>query len=131
VKCIGDTARPSSASSWIALIRKSGADLDVHLILDNYGTHKTPLIQRWLVRHPRFQLHFTPTYSSWINQVERWFGQLTDKQIRRGSHRSTRALEDCIRLYLATNNADPKPFIWVKTAHEILAGIARFCSANL
>jgi len=113
------------------LIRKSGADLDVHLILDNYGTHKTPLIQRWLVRHPRFQLHFTPTYSSWINQVERWFGQLTDKQIRRGSHRSTRALEDCIRLYLATNNADPKPFIWVKTAHEILAGIARFCSANL
>jgi transposase len=71
-------------------------DLEVHLVLDNYGTHKTPLIQRWLVRHPRFHLHFTPTYSSWINQVERWFGQLTDKQIRRGSHRSRRALEDAI-----------------------------------
>ena len=101
-------------------------DLEVHLVLDNYGTHKTPLIQRWLVRHPRFHLHFTPTYSSWINQVERWFGQLTDKQIRRGSHRSRRALEDAIRLYLATHNADPKPFVWVKTADDILASIARF-----
>ena len=100
--------------------------LDVHLILDNYGTHKTPLIHRWLVRHPRFHLHFTPTYPSWINQVERWFAQFTDKQIRRGSHRSTRALEDAIRLYLATHNADPKPFVWVKTADEILASIARF-----
>src|SRR3989441_1361093 len=89
------------------------ADLEVHLILDNYGTHKTPLIHRWLLRHPRFHLHFTPTYSSWINQVERWFAELTDKQIRRGSHRSTRALEDAIRLFLATHNADPKPFVWV------------------
>jgi transposase len=102
------------------------ADLDVHLILDNYGTHKTPLIHRWLLRHPRFHLHFTPTYSSWINQVERWFAALTDKQIRRGSHRSTRALEDAIRLYLATYNTDPKPFVWVKTADDILASIARF-----
>ena len=102
------------------------AALDVHLILDNYGTHKTPLIHRWLVRHPRFHLHFTPTYSSWINQVERWFAALTDKQLRRASHRSTRALEDAIRLYLATYNADPKPFVWVKTADDILASIARF-----
>ena len=102
------------------------AALDVHLILDNYGTHKTPLIHRWLVRHPRFHLHFTPTYSSWINQVERWFAALTDKQLRRASHRSTRALEDAIRLYLAIYNADPKPFVWVKTADDILASIARF-----
>jgi transposase len=71
---------------------------DVHLVLDNYGTHKTPATQRWLLRHPRFHLHFTPTYPSWINQVERWFANLTEKQIRRGTHRSTRALEDAIRL---------------------------------
>ncbi len=96
-------------------------------MLDNYGTHKTPLMHRWLLRHPRFQLHFTPTYSSWINQVQRWFAMLTDKQIRRGTHRSTRALEDAIRLYLATYNDDPRPFVWVKTADEILANIARFC----
>ena len=101
-------------------------DLEVHLVVDNYGTHKTPLIQRWLLRHPRFHLHFTPTYSSWINQVERWFADLTEKQIRRGSHRSTRALEDAIRLYLTTHNADPKAFVWVKTADDILASIARF-----
>jgi transposase len=104
------------------------ADLAVHLVLDNYGIHKTPLIHRWLLRHPRFHLHFTPTYSSWLNQVERWFATLTDKQLRRGSHRSTRALEDAIRLYLATYNADPKPFVWVKTADDILASIARFAS---
>jgi len=103
------------------------ADLDVHLVVDNYGTHKTPLIQAWLLRHPRFYVHFTPTYSSWINQVERWFATLTDKQIRRGTHRSTRALEDAIRLYLAINNEDPKPFVWLKSADEILASIERFC----
>ena len=102
-------------------------DLEVHLVLDNYGTHKTPLIHRWLLRHPRFQLHFTPTYSSWINQVERWFALLTEKQLRRGTHRSRRALEDAIRLYLALHNEAPTPFMWVKTADEILANIARFC----
>lgn len=103
------------------------ANLDIHLVLDNYGTHKTPLIHRWLLRHPRFHLHFTPTYSSWINQVERWFAILTEKQIRRGTHRSTRALEDAIRLFLTVNNENPKPFVWVKTADQILANIARFC----
>ncbi len=103
------------------------ADLEIHLIIDNYGTHKTPLIQRWLVRHPRFQLHFTPTYSSWINQVEHWFAGLTERQLRRGTHRSTRALEDAIRLYLAASNEHPKPFVWVKTADEILASVRRFC----
>ena len=102
------------------------ADLQVHLVLDNYTTHKTPLVHRWLLRHPRFQLHFTPTYSSWINQVERWFAELTQKQIRRGSHRSTRALEDAIRVYLTDHNANPKPFVWVKSADHIIDSIARF-----
>jgi transposase len=103
------------------------AELDVHLILDNYGTHKTVLIRSWLVRHPRFHVHYTPTYSSWINQVERWFATFTDKQLRRGTHRSTRALEDAIRLYLAVYNENPRPFVWVKSADQILDSIRRFC----
>ncbi|HUY98188.1 MAG TPA: IS630 family transposase [Verrucomicrobiae bacterium] len=103
------------------------AELDVHVVLDNYGTHKTPTIQRWLLRHPRVTLHFTPTHSSWINQVERWFGLLTERQIRRGTHRSTQALEDAIRLYLTLNNEAPTPFVWVKTADQILASSQRFC----
>lgn len=107
--------------------RETPADLELHLILDNYSTHKTPLILRWLLRHPRFHLHFTPTYSSWINQVERWFSGLTEKQLRRGTHRSTRELEKAIRGYLALSNEDPKPFVWVKTADEILASVRRFC----
>jgi transposase len=108
--------------------REVPAELGVHLILDNSSTHKSPLIRRWLIRHPRFQVHFTPTYSSWINQVERWFAALTEKQIKRGTHRSTRQLEDAIRLYLATHNENPSPFVWVKTADEILANITRFCA---
>jgi transposase len=107
--------------------REVPGDLDVHLVLDNYGTHKTSTIRRWLLQRPRFHVHYTPTYSSWINQVERWFADLTNRQIRRGAHRSTRALEDAIRLYLATYNDDPRPFIWVKTADDILASIERFC----
>jgi len=103
------------------------ARLDVHLILDNYGTHKTPSIRRWLVRHPRFHLHFTPTSASWMNLVERWFGLLTERQIRRGTHRSTRELEGAIMAYLNSNNKHPKPFVWTKTADEIFASIARFC----
>jgi transposase len=103
------------------------ARLDVHLILDNYGTHKTPAIRRWLVRHPRFHLHFTPTGASWMNLVERWFGLLTERQIRRGAHRSTRELEGAIMAYLNSNNKNPKPFVWTKTADEIFASIARFC----
>jgi len=103
------------------------ARLDVHLILDNYGTHKTPSIRRWLVRHPRFHLHFTPTSASWMNLVERWFGLLTERQIRRGTHRSTRELEEAIMAYLNSNNKHPKPFVWTKTADEIFASIARFC----
>jgi len=101
--------------------------LEVHLVLDNYGTHKTPLIQRWLLRHPRFHLHFTPKGASWINQVERFFAELTNKQLRRSAHRSTRALERSIRDYVDINNRSPKPFVWSKTADEILASIERFC----
>jgi len=108
--------------------REVPSDLDVHLILDNSSTHKSPIIRRWLVRHSRFHVHFTPTYSSWINQVERWFAALTEKQIKRGTHRSTRELESAIRIYIATNNESPSPFVWVKTADEILAKLARFCA---
>jgi transposase len=103
------------------------ADLALHLIADNASTHKAPLIRRWLLRHPRVQLHFTPTSTSWINLVERWFATLTEKQIRRGVHRSTRELEAAIRRYIDLNNAAPKPFVWTKTADEILASVARFC----
>lgn len=103
------------------------ATLDVHLILDNYGTHKTPKIHRWLTRHPRFHVHFTPTGASWINLVERWFAALTEKQLRRGTHRSTRELEAAIRRYIEVTNGRPKPFVWTKTADEILQSVARFC----
>jgi len=99
----------------------------VHLILDNYQTHKTPAIRRWLLRHPRFHVHFTPTYASWINLVERWFAALTEKQIRRGVHRSTRALEKAIRSYIETVNADPRPFAWTKSADQILDSLGSFC----
>jgi transposase len=101
---------------------------DLHLILDNYATHKTPAIKRWLVRHPRFHLHFTPTGASWLNLVERWFAALTEKQLRRGVHRNTRELEAAIRRYLDLNNRQPKPFSWTKTADQILESVARFCT---
>ncbi len=103
------------------------ASLDVHVILDNYGTPKTPMIHRWLVRHPRYHVHFTPTGASWLNLVERWFAALTDKQLRRGVHRSTRELEAAIVRYIDVTNERPKPFVWTKTADDILASVARFC----
>jgi transposase len=102
-------------------------DLELHLILDNYGTQKTPAIKRWLLRHPRYHLHFTPTGGSWLNLVERWFALLTERQLRRGVHRSTRELEDAIRTYLEHHNRHPQPFIWTKTADQILDSVARFC----
>ena len=101
--------------------------LDIHLILDNYGTHKTARVRRWLVAHPRFHVHFTPTSASWLNLVERWFAALTEKQIKRGAHRSTRELEAAIREYLRITNESPRPFIWTKTADEIFASVARYC----
>src|SRR3972149_1874190 len=101
--------------------------LDAGLILDNYGTHKTPLIRRWLARHPRIHLHFTPTGATWLNLVERFFAALTEKQLRRGVHRSTRELENAIYRYIDHRNRDPKPFVWTKTADQILATLAKFC----
>ena len=102
------------------------AGLAVHLIMDNYGTHKTALIRRWLAKRPRFHVHFTPTYGSWLNLVERWFAELTTKQVRRGVHRSVAELELAIRTFIDAHNTDPKPFVWTKTADQILASIARF-----
>jgi transposase len=107
------------------------AELDVHLILDNYGTHKTELIRNWLAKRPRFHLHFTPTSASWLNLVERWFATLTEKQLRRGVHRSTRELEQAIRSYIDQNNHAPKPLIWHKNADQILDSVARFCVRTL
>ena len=99
----------------------------MHLILDNYGTRKTAVIRRWLLKRPRFHLHFTPTSASWLNLVERWVALRTEKQLRRGVHRSTQALQTAIRAYIAHTNEQPKPFVWTKTADEILASVARFC----
>ena len=101
--------------------------LEVHLIMDNYGTHKTSPIQRWLLKRPRFHVHYTPTSASWLNLVERWFAALTAKQIRRGSFRSTRELEATIRSFLETHNSQPKPFVWTKSADDILDSVARYC----
>jgi transposase len=102
------------------------ADLDIHLICDNYGTHKPPAIVTWLEAHPRFHMHFTPTYSSWLNQVERWFGLLTDQKLRCGVHKTLRALENDIRDWIRAWNADPRPFTWTKSADEILERLASY-----
>jgi transposase len=106
-------------------------DLDVRLVMDNYATHKTEPIRKWLGARPRWHVHFTPTASSWINQVERFFAAITEKQIRRGVHRSTAELEIAIRTYLDAVNADPKPFRWTKSADDILAAVKRFCLKTL
>jgi transposase len=128
---IGDLHRRHRSTEFLQFLRTIEANvpavLDIHLVMDNYGTHKTPAIKSWLARHPRFHVHFTPTSASWLNQVERWFATLTQKYIRRGTHRSTRQLEQAIRHYIKINNHDPKPFVWSKTADDILASIERFC----
>jgi transposase len=110
-----------------AIDRAVPDDREVHVVLDNYGTHKTAMIHRWLARHPRFHLHFTPTSASWLNLVERWFALLTEKQIRRGTHRSTAQLEKAIAEYLDIYNQDPKPFVWTKTADQILDTLKSYC----
>jgi transposase-like protein len=119
--------RAAEFRKFLARIDKAvAAELDVHLVCDNLSTHKTPAIRDWLARHPRFHLHFTPTGSSWINQVERWFGFLTDQMIRRGVHKSVQALEADIRAWIAGWNQNPRPFAWTKTAEEILDSLARY-----
>jgi transposase len=102
-------------------------DLDLHLVLDNYATHKTPEIHKWLLRHPRFHLHFTPTSSSWLNLVERWFAELTNRKLRRSAHRSVTELEAGIRKWINEWNKDPRPFVWTKTADDILETLAAYC----
>ena len=130
-KVIGECHRRHRSQEFVQFLETIDAhvpaDLDVHLILDNYGTHKTARVRGWLARHPRFHVHFTPTSASWLNLVERWFALLSQKQIKRGAHRSVRALETAIREYLAITNEAPKPFVWTKTADEILAKVAGFC----
>lgn len=103
-------------------------DQEVHLILDNYGTHKAPTIHRWLLKHPRFHLHFIPTHSSWLNMVERWFALLTERQIKRGAHTSVKELESAIGEFIGVSNKTPKPFVWTKTADAILEKVARYAA---
>ena len=127
---IGELHRQHRAvefKKFLATIDKAvPGGLDVHVVCDNYGTHKTPAIKAWLASRPRFHLHFTPTGSSWVNQVERWFGFLTDQMIRRGAHKSVTALENDIRDWIADWNEHPKPFLWTKTAEQILDSLARY-----
>lgn len=102
-------------------------DLDLHLVLDNYATHKTPQVKQWLIRHPRFHLHFTPTSASWLNLVERWFAELTNRKLRRSAHRSVTELEADVRRWINEWNADPRPFVWTKAADNILDTLAAYC----
>jgi len=128
---IGETQRRHRSVEFRAFLdtieKNVPQELDVHLILDNYGTHKTQLIRDWLAKRPRFHLHFTPSSASWLNLVERWFALLTEKQLRRGVHRSTKELETAIRNYIQHHNKNPKPFVWHKSAEQILDSVARFC----
>ena len=120
---------PRSSGRFLNLINRSVPDdLDVHVVVDNSSTHKTPEIHRWLLRHPRFTLHFTPTYSSWLNLVERWFAELTNKWLRRGTHRSTKELERAILDWTDSWNDNPRPFVWHKSADEILDTLATYCA---
>ena len=107
------------------------AELDVHLILDNYGAHKTALIRNWLLKRPRFHVHFTPTYGSWLNPVERWFAELTNKRIRRGAFRSVKELQSAIREFIEVHNENSKPFVWTRTADQILDSMARYARRTL
>jgi transposase len=131
-RVIGETHRRHRSSEFLKFLRTIEAnvpdELDIHLVMDNYGTHKTPTIRRWLAARPRFQVHFTPTCASWIHQVERWFATLTERCIRRSTHRSTLQLEQAIREYLDVHNAAPRPFVRSKSANAILASIERFCN---
>lgn len=131
-RVIGKCFRRHRAKEFVRFLNEIEAnvpaDREVHLILDNYATHKTPDVKRWLLRHPRFQLHFTPTKSSWLNLVETFFSLLSRRKIKRSAHRSTLALEKDIREYLEVNNAEPEPYIWTKSADDILDSLRRYCA---
>src|ERR671937_1582952 len=119
---------PSSASTNTQLASGVAAEgLDIHIVMDNYATHKTPKIKAWLARRPHYHVHFTPTSASWINQVERWFAELTRKRLRRGVHTSVSQLEADIRSFIDRHNQNPRPFKWTKSADQILASVKRFC----
>lgn len=132
---ITDTRRRHRAKEFRAFLERIDTEvpdaLDVHLVMDNLSTHKSPIVRRWLAAHPRFHAHFTPTYGSWLNQVERWFGLLEQRQLKRGSHRSVLALVKAINEFVEVTNRNPRPFQWLKTADEILASIARFAQRTL
>jgi transposase len=128
---IGKCYKRHRAAEFLDFLKRIDArvpdDLDIHIIMDNYATHKTAMVKSWLVRRPRYHVHFTPTSASWINQVERWFAELTRKQLKRGVHTSTKQLENDIRAFIERHNESPKPYRWIKSADEILASIKRFC----
>jgi transposase len=130
-KVIGALHSRHRATEFLAFLKtieaSVPADLDVHLVLDNASTHKTPAVKRWLLAHPRFVLHFTPTSSSWLNLVERWFAELTTKKLRRATHTSVRQLNTDIRAWITTWNDNPRPYVWTKTADQILASIGNYC----
>ena len=131
-KVIGVTHRRHRHQEFLRFLKTIDAatppDLQLHLVLDNYSTHKTPAIHKWLLAHPRFHLHFTPTYSSWLNIVERWFAELTNRKLRRSAHRSVQDLEADVRSWIEAWNQDPKPFVWTKSADEILTTVAAYCT---
>jgi transposase len=128
---IGKCYKRHRAKEFLDFLKQLDARMpegpDVHLVMDNYATHKTPKIKAWLARRPHWHVHFTPTSASWINQVERWFAELTRKQLQRGVHRSTAELENDIVAFIDAHNENPKPYKWVKSADEILAAVKRFC----
>jgi len=132
-KVITDLRKSHTSADFVAFLNKINrevpAELDVHVILDNLSAHKTPQVQQWLLRHKRFHFHFTPTYGSWMNLVERWFSALTTKKLQRSAHTSVKALADDIRAWAETWNENPKPFTWHKTADEILQRLAGYCTA--
>jgi transposase len=131
-KIIGSLHARHRSQEFLAFLKKIDhevpADLDCHVVLDNASTHKTPAVKRWLTTHPRFVLHFTPTSSSWLNLVERWFAELTTKKLRRGAHTSVRQLNADIRAWIDTWNDNPRPYVWTKTADQILASISNYCT---
>lgn len=131
-KVIGSLHARHRSTEFLAFLKKIDAnvpaDLDCHVVLDNASTHKTPAVKRWLTNHPRFVLHFTPTSSSWLNLVERWFAELTTKKLRRGTHTSVRQLNTDIRAWIDTWNDNPRPYVWTKTADQILESIGNYCT---
>ncbi len=131
-KVIGSLHSRHRAQEFLAFLKKIDAevpaDLDCHVVLDNASTHKTPAVKRWLTNHPRFVLHFTPTSSSWLNLVERWFAELTNRKLRRSAHRSVTELEADIRAWIQTWNDNPRPYVWTKTADQILTSIGNYCT---